>query len=178
MSSFEFILKFALRDACSNPEEYVESLYENGCDDALIGIGQAGRIALAFNRVNKNASNAVFSAIKDVNKVIPGAILLQVSPDLVGLTDIAELLGLSRQNIRKLMINHARHFPLPVHDGSTTLWHLDDVLRWFEDKQSRDIAANLIELAKVSRQINLARAAIYLDPEISKRYRALGIARF
>jgi predicted DNA-binding transcriptional regulator AlpA len=39
--------------------------------------------------------------------------------------------GMSRQNLRKLMINYST-FPIPVHEGSAAIWHLADVLGWLE----------------------------------------------
>ena len=47
MHEYEFTLKFSLQNAQADPQEYVESLGKAGCDDALIGIGQCGRIAFS-----------------------------------------------------------------------------------------------------------------------------------
>ena len=44
MKLFEFTLKFALPKGELNSEIYVEQLATSGCDDALIGIGQPGKI--------------------------------------------------------------------------------------------------------------------------------------
>jgi hypothetical protein len=74
----------------------------------LIGVGQAGRIALDFTREANTAFEAVSSAIADVKQAIPGAKLVEATPDLVGLTDVADIIGCSRQYMRKLMI--AREF--------------------------------------------------------------------
>ncbi|MEY3305541.1 MAG: hypothetical protein ACK59J_08505 [Pseudanabaena sp.] len=52
-------------------------LYENGCDDALIGIGSKGYIALNFIRESSSPYEAVFSVITDVKKVISQAKLIQ-----------------------------------------------------------------------------------------------------
>lgn len=76
MKDFEFILKFDLPDINADPEQYVEALYEAGCDDALIGIGKIGHISLSFIRQSDSEENAISSAIADVKKVIPGAILV------------------------------------------------------------------------------------------------------
>ncbi len=70
-----------------------------GCDDALVGVGQPGRIALDFTREARSASEAVLSAIKDVQRAIPGARLIEAGPDYVGLTEVAEMVGVTRQNI-------------------------------------------------------------------------------
>ena len=43
---FSFTLKYQLSDDDCNLDELVERLGAAGCDDALVGIGQPGRIAL------------------------------------------------------------------------------------------------------------------------------------
>ena len=123
-----FTLKYQLADDDRDPDALVERLGEAGCDDALVGIGQPGRLALEFTREADNADAAVRSALVDVRRAIPSATLIEVAPDLVGLTDVAELIGVSRQNMRKLMLTHPGSFPAPVHEGSASIWHLADVL--------------------------------------------------
>jgi predicted DNA-binding transcriptional regulator AlpA len=54
--------------------------------------------------------------------------LIEAAPDFVGLTDVADLVGVTRQNMRKLMLSHATTFPTPVHQGSASVWHLADVM--------------------------------------------------
>ena len=78
---YEFDLTFSLPDALENPEIYVEALGER-CDDALIGIGQKGRICLSFTRQSNTDLNAVTSAIVDVMRAIPGAKLIEMIPGL------------------------------------------------------------------------------------------------
>ena len=69
-----------------------------------------------FTRDHDSAEKAVISALKDVNRAIPEAKLLEVAdPDFVGLTDVAELVGVTRQNMRKLMMTHTDSFPAAVH---------------------------------------------------------------
>lgn len=92
MNEYEFILKFDLPNS-EDPERYVDALYEAGCDDATVGIGQEGKIALDFTREASSAFDAVSSAISDIKKVIPGARLIEATPDIVGLTDISEIIG-------------------------------------------------------------------------------------
>lgn len=43
-----------------------------------------------------NAREAVGSALADVRRAVPDAKLIEATPDLVGLTDVAELMGVSR----------------------------------------------------------------------------------
>lgn len=159
MSEYEFTLKFRLPDANAAPEQYIDALAEAGCDDATVGIGQQGRIALAFNREAANALDAVASAMEAVKAAIPGAELVEASPDFVGLTDVAELVGCTRQNIRKLMITNLATFPVAVHEGSQAIWHLRPVLAWFSETQKRPIARSLIEISEVTMKINIAKEA-------------------
>jgi len=103
------------------------------------------------------ARDAVLSALRDVRSVLPTAALFEACPDYVGLTDVAELVGVSRQNLRKLMLVHADSFPLPVHQGSTAIWHLDEVLGWLADRSGYGIDPALREVAMVTREVNVAR---------------------
>lgn len=83
MQDYEFTLKFKLLDDSQDPENYVDSLYENNCDDALIGIGLQGRIALDFIREADSALDAIVSAIQDVKAAIPHAQLIEATPDIL-----------------------------------------------------------------------------------------------
>ena len=85
MKEYEFTLKCRLPSATEIPDIYVEKLGAQGCDDALIGIGQNGRIALNFIRVAASAFDAVTSAIIQVREVIPNVKLVEVTPDFVDL---------------------------------------------------------------------------------------------
>jgi hypothetical protein len=104
MGTYDFTLRFTLGQHDANPELFVEDLLATGCDDALLGLGQPGRIALSFTRESSSADEAVMSALRDVQRAVPEANLVEASPDLVGLTDIANLLGFTRQNMRKLVV--------------------------------------------------------------------------
>lgn len=169
MTTFEFTLKFALTDAHADPEGYVALLGEAGCDDALIGIGQKGRLALQFLREAQNAADAVMSAIADVKAAIPDARLIEATPDLVGLSDIAKHLGFSRQNMRKLMLTHQLTFPAPIHEGKSAIWHLAKVLKWFEQGQRKTIDPVLMQIANANMQLNIAKGAINLDPQFQSK---------
>lgn len=162
MKEYEFTLKFTVND---NPEQYVEQLGAEGCTDALIGVGKNGRIALDFIREAKSAYDAISSAVKDVKRAIPDAKLIEASPDFVGLTDIANLLGFTRQNMRKIMVNSGIDFPPPVHEGKSAIWHLSKVLLWLKERKSYSIEDSLIELAKTTMLFNIAKEM--KDVEIS-----------
>lgn len=72
---YAFTVKFDLPDTNAEPEQYVDALYEAGCDDATLGIGQRGRIGLNFVREADCAGAALLSAMRDVLRAIPGAML-------------------------------------------------------------------------------------------------------
>ena len=112
---YTFTLKYQLAADDRDADALVERLGEAGCDDALVGIGQPGRLALEFTREAADADEAVRSALADVRCAAPTARLIEVAPDLVGLTDVADIVGVSRQNMRKLMLAHPGSFPAPVH---------------------------------------------------------------
>lgn len=165
LKEFEFTLKFVFPDTSVDPESFVDQLGKAGCDDAIIGVGQKGRIALQFSREASSAQEAITNAIKDVKSVIPDSQLIEATPDLVGLTDIAKLLGFSRQNIRKLMQTHIQTFPPPMHSGTTSIWHLCNVLQWFELKQNRAIDPAIKAVALANMEINFVKEYANLEPE-------------
>ncbi|QWT21484.1 hypothetical protein KPL74_05635 [Bacillus sp. NP157] len=84
-----FTLKYKLAADDRNFDELVERLGEAGCDDALIGMGQPGRLALEFKREAASACSAMRSALSDVQRAAPSAVLIEASPDWVGFTDTA-----------------------------------------------------------------------------------------
>lgn len=159
MIDYEFTLKFALPDPAMDPDRCVAALAKAGCDDALVGIGQPGRIALDFARSARSAFKAVSSALRDVRKAIPGAVLVEATPDFVGLTDVADIAGFTRQNMRKLMLANPASFPLPVHEGSPAMWHLASVLAWLRDEQGRSVDSIQLEVAQANMALNIAREA-------------------
>ena len=59
---YTFTLKYQLADDDRDPDGLVERLGEAGCDDALVGIGQPGRLALEFTRDADNADAAMCGA--------------------------------------------------------------------------------------------------------------------
>ncbi len=173
MNEYDFTLKFSLPCSDIGSDAYIEKLMSHGCDDSLIGVGNAGRIALNFIRASDSAKNAVFSAIKNVKCAIPGVRLIEATPDLVGLTDIAKIMGFSRQNTRKIMLKNGEHFPSPMHEGKSTIWHLASVLNWFLENKQYKVDESLVELAKMNMVLNICRERSDIEPEIEQQAQAL-----
>ena len=163
MKTYEFTLKFSLPVSESDMDELVERLGEAGCDDALVGAGQSGRIALDFAREADSAFDAISSAVTDIKQVAPDAKLIEATPDLVGLTDVADIVGCSRQNIRKIMLSSGGTFPPPVHEGKSAIWHLSSVLVWLKESKSYQVADDLLEVASINMQFNVAKEMIAID---------------
>jgi hypothetical protein len=169
---YEITLTLKLAPDDSNLDELVERLGAAGCTDAMIGIGQAGQLALDFIRDGRSAEQAILSALKGVKKAVPTAKLIEVGPDLVGLTDVAELLGVTRQNMRKLMVAHAAAFPVPVHSGSVSLWHLAPVLEFLRER-GYDLGPGLVDVARAAMRINIASQAARIGHAVDRRLASL-----
>lgn len=168
-----FTLKYQLVDSDCEPDALVERLGAAGCDDALVGTGQPGRLALEFTREAGSAEAAVHSALADVRRAVPSAKLIEVGPDLVGLTDVAEIVGVSRQNMRKLMLAYPDKFPTPVHEGSASIWHLADVLTWLQRKGGYVLAEDVLDVARAALQVNVAKETRRLGQSPSDTWAAL-----
>ncbi len=169
MNTYEFELRFSLPTTSQNPEDFIGRLAEAGCTDALVGIGQAGRLALHFTRDANSAFEAIMSAINNIKSAIPEASLIEAAPDFVGLTDIADILGHSRQNIRKLMMNNLASFPTPIHQGKTMLWHLSCILSWVKQSNRYEVDEMLLEVASTNMQLNIAKETVHLDATIREQ---------
>jgi hypothetical protein len=170
---YDFVLKFKLAEGSADASDLVERLGDAGCDDAVVGIGQPGRIALNFTREANSAQDAIISALEDVKRAISDVELIEVSPDLAGLTDIAELVGVTRQNMRKLVMNHAKTFPAPIHEGSAALWHLAPVLEWLRARAGYEIEQHLLEISHIAMQINVVKESHRVETPVENRIRAL-----
>ena len=97
MNKYEFTPTFLLLNSMDDSQQYLDALYIAGCDDALVCTSQSDRISLAFLREAESAKAGIKTAIENVNTAIPGAELIEASPDLVGLTDIAEILKVRKR---------------------------------------------------------------------------------
>lgn len=154
---YTFTLRYRVGQADGSLDAIVDRLAESGCDDALIGMGQPGRLALEFSRAASSAQAAVHSALKDVKRAMPNASLIEAGPDYVGLTEVADSLGMSRQNMRKLMLAHPGSFPSPVHEGNTSIWRLHQVLEWLSSRGTYAIDASMLDVSRVVFEVNTTK---------------------
>lgn len=92
---------------------------------------------------------------------------------MVGVTDIANLLQCSRQNIRKLILKDNPRCPSPVYEGAQSIWHLAEILTWLIEDRAYSIEESLIETAKTTMILNLARQCQTIAPEIPENFNTL-----
>jgi hypothetical protein len=78
---YTFTLKYALPPDDADVDALIERLGAQGCKDATVGLGQPGCIALEFTRSASRAHAALQSALTDVAKAIPLAVLVEVDAD-------------------------------------------------------------------------------------------------
>jgi predicted DNA-binding transcriptional regulator AlpA len=152
---YEFKLTYKVPER-ADADTMMNRLAEVGCTDALVGFGVAGQVGLEFVRDAGSAEEAILSAVDEVKRALPEARLIEAGPDFVGLTDVAELLGLTRQNIRKLWLTHEAAFPAPIHSGAAAVWHLAQVLQFLSEKHY-DFAPAVHDVAHVTMKLNIAR---------------------
>lgn len=159
MSDYNFVLSFRLPEPDDDPESFLDALFEAGCDDALPGIGRKGVIGLDFTREAPDAERALQTAIDDVVRAIPGASLFAAGPDIVGLTEMADIFGFSRQNMRKYAVGEIASvtaaFPEPIFGGKPSLWHLAEIAGWLERNTGIHPPAKVVDVAKEAAKVNL-----------------------
>lgn len=158
---FTLVLK-NVNDKTPNLED---SLYDAGCDDALINY-RSGAVYLEFDREAASLEDAVVSAIKNVQSATIDAEVASVSPEnLVTESEIAKRLHTSRQKV-SLWIRGERRagFPPPVMRLSekSPLWQWNEVVVWlFKNKVIND--KEMLDSALFFANINAALGELDKD---------------
>jgi hypothetical protein len=116
-------------------KDNMRALERAGCNDALFG--RRGTVSYAnFDREAASFGEAVLSAIRDVERAVPGLKVTRVEPEeLVSASQIAVRTKRTRESIR-LLIEGKRgpgNFPPPAVwlSSSRKLWRWTDVADWF-----------------------------------------------
>src|SRR5579872_2338859 len=110
IKTFQFTI--VLKNLPENINNLEDSLYEAGCDDALVNF-RNGAVYLDFDRTASSLEEAVVSAIKNIQSM--DAEVASVAPDnLVTESEIAKRLQVTRQTV-SLWIKRKRRqsFPYP-----------------------------------------------------------------
>ncbi len=115
-------------------EDYLDALFEAGCDDALVG-STDGVQYLDFDREADSLSNAIMSAISDVETITGVEVVRIADAGLISMAEIAERTGRTRESVRLLVAGERGPggFPPPVTDPRNRyrLWRPADVDSWF-----------------------------------------------
>lgn len=151
---FKFTL--VLKHVNENTNGLEDSLYEAGCDDALINF-RNGTVFLDFDREESSLEESIFSAIKDVESSSVEAKVLSVAPEnLVTETEIAKRLNMSRQTVSLWIKGERRKFfPGPVMRlaEKSPLWSWYEVVDWlYKNKiiDNKELVENAIFFANIN----------------------------
>lgn len=150
---YQFTL--VLKNVDENTPGIEDSLYEVGCDDALINF-RDGTVYLDFDREAKSLKDAVISAIQDVESSSSGAIVINVAPeDWVTESEIAKRTSSSRQVVSLWTKNKRRKsFPKPIMKLSdrSPFWKWREITEWLYCNEL--ISKNAVEEAEFLENIN------------------------
>ncbi|WP_158784553.1 AlpA family transcriptional regulator [Pantoea sp. BAV 3049] len=157
MALWNFTL--VLSGVTSETQGLEDSLYNAGCNDALVCLyGTA--VYLDFDREAASLTDAVASAIRNIEGAGIGARVESVDSVLVGLSDIAELTEMSRQAIALLKegTRGKGDFPNPVQriKGQSPLWSWAEVAEWLVNSGRMSADNPLTQNARELEQWNLA----------------------
>ena len=135
MKTFEFTIVASGLDHDS--DEFIDHLFEAGCDDATIAVAR-GVIIIQFAREAESLDDAISTAIANVRST--GATVDRIEPDyLVSLSEIAERAHLTKAAVSLYTKGErGKDFPRPVARVTTSspLWDWPEVADWlFERKQ-------------------------------------------
>lgn len=150
--SFTLVLK----NVNENTNGLEDSLFETGCDDALINF-KNGAVYLEFDREASSLEEAVISAIQDVQSSTIDAEVASVAPDnLVTESEIAKRLKKSRQAVSLWIKGERRQFfPHPIMrlTEKSPLWSWSEVVTWFYENKIIDdqkIVKNALFFANIN----------------------------
>jgi hypothetical protein len=157
MPLFNFSL--TLSGVTADTEGLEDTLFNAGCGDALVCFyGTA--VYLEFDREAETLAEAVLSAIHNIESCELNARVESVDSTLVGLSDIAELTGMTRQAIALLKkgTRGSRQFPGPVQrvKGNSPIWHWRVVVDWLASEGRLAADSPLIAHAHILDSLNMA----------------------
>jgi len=129
-----YSFSLVLQGASDLTPEIADTLYEAGCDDALVG-SRDGLLFAEFDREAPSSAEAIISAIRQVESAGVGLTVVRVEPDeLVSAAEIADRVKLSRETIRLYAMGRRGPgtFPAPVARlrSRSPLYRWTDVAPW------------------------------------------------
>jgi len=152
--TFQFTL--VLKKVHEHTLDLEDSLYEAGCDDALINFRNRA-VYLDFDREAKTLEEAVISAIKDVQSSSIDAEVASVAPEnWVTESEIAQRLTMTKQTVSLWISGQRRKsFPHPIMHlaKKSPLWSWSEVVNWlFENKiiDDKELVENALFFANIN----------------------------
>ena len=130
-TAFEFALLVAGLDV--EDDATIDAFYAVGLHDGVVE-GRDGAAVVTFIRTAADPESALATAIGDVERAIPGARVVRIDDQLVGLGDLADLTGRTAESLR-LLATDARGpggFPTPagIVGKGVRVWRWADVRPW------------------------------------------------
>lgn len=157
MALYNFTL--TLSGVTYETEGLEDALYESGCDDALI-CAYGNSVYVEFDREANSLDEAISSAVENIESAGIGAIVESIDSALVGLSDIAEIIEMSRQAIAMLKDGSrgSGDFPCPLQriKGQSPLWDWANVAQWLLMNGRLKEGSELVINARVLSKWNLA----------------------
>lgn len=154
---YQFTL--VLKNVDENTSNLEDSLYEAGCDDALINF-RNGTVYLDFDRKANSLDEAVLSAIQDVESSAIKPIVVSVAPeDMVTESEIAKRLPIKRQTVSLWIKGERRQsFPKPIMKlaAKSPFWKWREVVEWlFDNKVMENITEEEVKNALFLEAVNI-----------------------
>jgi hypothetical protein len=163
-----FTIRFHIAGATEAGDHSVRAYEDSGLQDQGLSlpIDDDGIFEAEFDRTAVTFSEAVLSALADLQRVFPEADLVRVKPDdLVTISGIAERVGRSHESIRLLIDGKRGPGGFPQRAGTlggkTQVWRWHEVVDWFEEKMNRPVpdSENAAFLAMINDLLSLRLAA-------------------
>lgn len=154
----------------------IDALFEAGCGDGTFA-GPAGVPVAEFARDADSMAEAVLGAISAVESVMGAGAVTVVEPDLVSLSDIAELVGRTRQSVQQLAAGQRGPGMFPP--ATAHLMGRTRLYKWWEIAQWFGMADETVQAAREIAQVNAAlviRAMRQSGTPLRSLYRSLLVA--
>lgn len=129
MAEFEFLF---VVDGVSIDDDQDTAILAGAFDGVLSE--SRGRLRYAVSGTGTDSMDAADSLVSRLSAALPALRVLHLDPDLVGIPDIAQRTGHSRQNVLQWVNgerNGSRRFPVPEGTaGRSLIWRWADVNDW------------------------------------------------
>lgn len=150
----EYEFSIVIRDADFSDLNVHDSLFESGCDDALI-CANNNTVYLQFTREANSAQEAILLALSNIRDAGFNDLIIEES-NAITISDIASKAELSRQAIHNYVKGHRGdgNFPKPIAGLSSNnpLYDWYEVAQWLNNHNA--LSDESLEVAHVARKFN------------------------